>query len=90
MNIKQIEKDWEKRNFSFGVWIDPPGQEWIDYMHDSDELFMVIEGDVELTLGGKIICPNIGEEILIPKNTMHSVKNVGSTQSRWLYGYKKR
>ncbi len=89
MNIKKIQKDWEERGYSFGVWTDPPGQVWEYYRHDTDELFMVMEGDVELEMKGNKIRPKAGEEIIIPKNVIHSVRNLGITQSRWLYGYAK-
>jgi quercetin dioxygenase-like cupin family protein len=84
-----IETDWRSRGFSCGVWTDPPGQNWVDYVHDTDELLMVMDGELELTMEGKKLRPKQGEEILIPAHTKHSVKNTGKTINRWLYGYKK-
>lgn len=89
MNFSQIEKEWKTRGFSFGVWKDLPGTEWEDYVHTVDELFMVVEGDVELEMDGKILHPKPGEEILIPAQMKHSVRNRGKTDSCWLYGYQK-
>jgi len=57
--------------------------------HDTDELFMVIEGDVELEMDGKKLRPKPNEDILILAHVVHSVRNLGQTQSRWLYGYKR-
>ena len=88
INIQQIKKEWGQKNFSFGIWIDPPGQVWSDFTHDTDELFMLIEGNVELTVGNKKFLPTIGDEILIPANALHTVKNIGNSESRWAYGYK--
>lgn len=88
MNLQKIQEDWKSRGFSFGVWVDPPWQVWEDYTHLTDELFMVVEGDVELEMKGRKLRLKSGEEILIPKNVLHSVRNLGKTQSRWLYGYK--
>src|SRR3954469_16677118 len=51
MDLKAIEKDWKTRGFSFGLWIDPPGKRWEDYVHDSDELWMLVEGTMELKVG---------------------------------------
>jgi mannose-6-phosphate isomerase-like protein (cupin superfamily) len=34
--------------------------------------------------------PSAGEELMIPAGVVHSVRNVGKTVSRWLYGYKTR
>jgi mannose-6-phosphate isomerase-like protein (cupin superfamily) len=88
MNLEQIEKSWKSRGFSFGIWVDPAGQRWDDYIHDVDELFMVIEGDVELEMKGRKLKPKAGEEILIPAKVCHSVHTSTAAGSRWLYGYK--
>ena len=84
----QIAKDWQARGFSCGLWVDPPGQVWEDYVHSTDELLMLIEGALELELKGKTLRPGIGEEVLIPAHTSHTVRNIGGTIARWLYGYK--
>jgi mannose-6-phosphate isomerase-like protein (cupin superfamily) len=87
-NWNQIEHDWRSRGFSCGLWVDPPGQEWIDYVHTTDELLMVVEGELELEMQGRTLRPKLGEEVLIPAQVRHTVRNVGSTTARWLYGYK--
>lgn len=88
MNTQSIEQSWKSRGFSFGIWTDPPGQVWENYQHDTDELFLVLEGQVELEMNGRKWQPKIGEEVLIPKGVVHSVRNLGQTKSQWLYGYK--
>ncbi|MBI4432805.1 MAG: cupin domain-containing protein [Candidatus Omnitrophica bacterium] len=87
MNLQAIQKDWKARGFSFAVWTDPPGQVWENYVHDTDELFLVLEGNVELEMQGKKSCPPRGKEVLIPAKTVHSVRNLSDSTSRWLYGY---
>ena len=86
--IKEPEKEWAKRGFSCGIWIDPPGQVWRDFVHNVDEMVMLIEGEIELTFAGETIHPQLGEEILIPAGVAHTVKNIGKTTNRWYYGYK--
>jgi quercetin dioxygenase-like cupin family protein len=56
----------EERGFSCGLWVDPPGQLRSDYVHETDELVMVVEGDVEFEIDGKAHRPSPGEELLIP------------------------
>jgi quercetin dioxygenase-like cupin family protein len=56
-------------------------------VHDVDELVMVAEGDVEFEIDGKVHRPAPGEEIFIPARVRHTVRNLGSGESRWLYGY---
>jgi cupin 2 domain-containing protein len=88
MDQRKIKSEWEKRGFSFGIWIDPPGQIWEDYVHSVDELLMLAEGKIELSFLGKTFCPKIGEEVLIPAGATHTVRNNGKTTNRWYYGYK--
>lgn len=88
--IEKISEEWLIRGFTCALWVDPPGKCWEDYKHKIDELFMLLEGEVELELDGKIIKPNLHEVILIVAHTRHSVRNIGKTEARWLYGYKIR
>ena len=85
----EIDKDWHARGYSCDVWVDPPGQVWEDYVHSVDELVLILEGELELEMQGKTFRPEIGEEVFIPAKVVHSVRNMGGTTSRWLYGYKK-
>jgi quercetin dioxygenase-like cupin family protein len=84
-----VQKDWQARGFSCGLWADPPGQVWEGYVHDADELFMLVEGTLELEVKGRVHRPSPGEEILIPAKARHSVRNKGSSTARWLYGYRR-
>lgn len=90
MDERKVKTDWERRGFSFGIWIDPPGQIWEDYVHSVDELLMLAEGEIELSFLGKTFCPKIGEEILIPAGAGHTVRNIGKATNRWYYGYKNK
>ncbi len=82
-----VAQRWRARGFSCGLWVDPPGQVWEDYVHEVDELVLVVQGEVEFEVSGQPHRPRAGEELLIPARTRHTVRNVGSGQSRWLYGY---
>jgi quercetin dioxygenase-like cupin family protein len=84
-----VARRWRERGFSCGLWIDPPGQVWADYVHGVDEIVMVVEGDVEFEIDGKVHRPRPGEELLIPAGATHTVRNLGPGESRWLYGYRR-
>ena len=88
MNPEQIKKDWNSRGYSFGIFKDPPGQVWADFVHKSDELVVLAEGQIEIEIEGKSQQPPIGKEVFIPSKTMHTVRNVGKTINAWYYGYK--
>jgi quercetin dioxygenase-like cupin family protein len=85
---KQVADDWGRRGFGCDIWTDPPGQVWPDFVHETDELVMLIDGDIELQFAGKILRPMAGEEILIPAGEPHTVINIGQTRNHWFYGYK--
>ena len=83
-----VRKDWYGRGFSCDIWIDPPGKIWTDFVHDTDELLMLIDGEIELEMDGNILHPKIGDEVLIPAGISHTVRNIGSVTNYWFYGYK--
>ena len=90
VDVSEIRGDWTGRGFTCDVWVDPPGQRWEDFVHEVDELVMVLEGDVEFEIAGKVHRPAIGEELFIPARASHSVRNRGAATTRWLYGYRRR
>ena len=63
---------------------DPPGQDWADFVHRTDELVILAEGEIEVEIEGKSQRPQIGEEVFIPANTVHTVRNVG--QKKTIFG----
>jgi mannose-6-phosphate isomerase-like protein (cupin superfamily) len=87
---ERIRADWAARGFSFGIWEDPPGQVWADFVHAQDELVLLAEGAIEIAFGGRTLRPSPGEEVLIPAGASHTVVNIGKTPNRWYYGYRRR
>ena len=88
MNQEQIRKNWESRGYSFGVFKDPPRQVWADFVHRTDELVVLAEGEIEIEIEGKSQQSQIGDEVFIPANAIHTVRNIGKTNNVWYYGYK--
>lgn len=57
-----------------------PGEGPADHFHaDRDEMFHVVEGTLELTIGGKTSTAGRGATVFIPRGTVHRFKNVGDT-----------
>lgn len=83
-----IARDWRERGFTCGLWTDPPGRVWADFVHEVDELVLVISGDVEFEVEGTSHRLDPGRELLIPAGSRHTVRNLGSKTSAWLYGYR--
>jgi mannose-6-phosphate isomerase-like protein (cupin superfamily) len=86
--VSELKMLWAKRGYSFEYWIDPPGQVWRDFVHDVDELLMLIEGEIEIEFAGNRVRLNVGDEVLIPARTAHTVKNTGEGPNRWCFGYR--
>ena len=60
MNPEQIKKAWDSRCYTFGIFRDPPGQVWADFVHKTDELVILAEGAIEIEIEGKSQQPPIG------------------------------
>ena len=85
---EHIKQDWDTRGYSFGVFRDPPGQVWVDFVHRTDELVVLAEGEIEVEIEGKVQRSQIGEEVFIPADAVHTVRNVGKVNNIWYDGYK--
>lgn len=83
----QVAQDWRRRGYSCDAFTDPPGREWNDFVHATNELVTVMSGKLRLTIGGDEIVADPGDEVCIPKEVRHSVKNISSSTAHWLYGY---
>ena len=88
MDQEKIKKDWDSRGYSFGIFKDPPGKIWADFVHRTDELVVLAEGGIEIQIEGISQQPQIGDEVFIPAKAVHTVRNIGSTNNVWYYGYK--
>ena len=82
-----VRRDWQTRGFSCIRFTDPPGRAWNDFVHDTNELVTVVDGKLRFTIGTDTVELGPGDEALIPRGVRHSVLNIHSGTTRWLYGY---
>ena len=64
--LDPIKQYWHSRGYSFGVFRDPPGQVWADFVHRTNELIVLAEGEIEVEIEGKAERFQIGEMVFIP------------------------
>jgi mannose-6-phosphate isomerase-like protein (cupin superfamily) len=83
-----IARDWHRRGFSCDLWVDRGGQAWRDFVHDVDELVLVVSGLLAVELPDRAVWLQPGDELLIPAGTRHSVRNLDERPVRFLYGYR--
>lgn len=82
-----VARDWQNRGFSCDLFTDPPGQEWLDFVHETNELVIVLDGKLELEIAGRKFVLDPGDEAFIARGAVHSVRNIHGRTTRWLYGY---
>ena len=63
----------------------PPGGGPPPHLHaNEDESLYVLEGEVEFLVGERTIRADAGSSAYVPRNVLHTFKNVGETPSRML------
>ena len=88
LETKSVAEAWAGEGFSCDLWVDPPGQQWLDFVHPTDERVVVKEGVVEFEVEGTRAMLGPGDGVFIPAGSCHSVWNRGSSTARWFYGYR--
>jgi len=84
---KAVARDWAARGYDCRTFVDPPEQEWNDFIHRTNELVTVVEGRLWMRVGGAGCEAGPGDEVIIPRHTRHSVKNIHRGTTHWLFGY---
>ena len=82
-----VGRDWRARGYSCDLFVDPPGREWRDFVHGTNELVTVVEGKLEMIIEGAAMVAAEGDEIFIPRGAVHTVRNIHAGTTRWLFGY---
>lgn len=86
LNPLNVAKDWNDRGFNCEIRTARIGLKRANIHAESDELFMLLDGAVELSVNGQVLQPSLGEEVVIPAGTPHVVHIVGDTDARYLHG----
>jgi len=87
VDVATVTRNWIGRGFTCRAFIDPAGQEWLDFVHPTDELVTVIKGRLEVEMRGETWQLEPGDELYIPRGVTHTVRNVHNRPTHWLYGY---
>ncbi len=77
LNLSQTACEFE--------WTVQPGGSVPEHLHqEANEHFKVLEGEVTFKLGGKTIVAKAGDEVVIPRQILHSVSNKSNGVTRCL------
>ncbi|HUT49139.1 MAG TPA: cupin domain-containing protein [Alphaproteobacteria bacterium] len=91
VNPMSVGMDWGRRGYTCDRIADPPDKEWRDFVHETNELIVVLDGrlEIEVDIDGDIQRFDVmtGDELFVPGGANHTVRNMHSGTTRWLYGY---
>jgi len=87
LDLSALKADWQKRGYSYHEFRDPPGRVWRDFVHATNEVVTVAEGRLEVEIEGESFIAEPGDEVFIPKDAYHTVRNIGETETVWVFGY---
>jgi quercetin dioxygenase-like cupin family protein len=88
LDRKQIAESWTYRGLRCELWTDPPGQRWESFTHATDEVVIVLEGEMEFEVEGTVQHPKPGKQLILPAGAVHSARNIGHSTARWLCGFR--
>jgi mannose-6-phosphate isomerase-like protein (cupin superfamily) len=61
----------------------PPGHAVTPHFHRAtEEIYYVVDGSGEMTVGDETVPVTIGDAVFIPRNARHSLKNTGTVPMR--------
>ena len=82
-----VKQDWQGRGYSYHRFEDPPGQVWRDFVHATNEVVTVASGRLKVTIDGETVIADVGDEVFIPRDALHTVANAADTHTVWIFGY---
>jgi len=86
LKVKQPLPGWNGRYFNsesmtFGYYDVEAGASIHEHSHPSEEVWHIIEGELEVTIDGQTRIAGPGCVAVVPSNTLHSVKALSNGRS---------
>jgi unsaturated pyranuronate lyase len=77
--VKEPREGWIGRffhseNMTFAYYAVAAGARIHEHAHENDEVWNVVEGQLEITIAGTTAVAGPGHAAVVPPNTMHSVR----------------
>jgi mannose-6-phosphate isomerase-like protein (cupin superfamily) len=86
LKVRQPRKGWKGRFFhseamTFAYYSVDAGATVHAHSHANDEVWNVIEGQLEITIGNETRQVGAGSAVVVPPNTIHSIRAVVATRA---------
>jgi quercetin dioxygenase-like cupin family protein len=86
LNVNEPLPGWKGRyfhseNMTFAYYAVAAGASIHEHSHPNEEVWNVIEGELEVTIGGQTQVARPGSVAVVPPNTTHSVKALSNGRS---------
>jgi uncharacterized protein YdcH (DUF465 family) len=82
----EVVRDWIERGYSCRASTELPGEELRDLRHDGNGLITVVDGRLAVNMHGLSYVLDPGDEMFIPRDTPHTVRNLHDAATLWIYG----
>ena len=89
LDIETLKAEYEKRGFKCEISTSEPGEDWVSQEegHEAEEVYILLEGELELSLQGQTYRPAIGEVFVVPAGEPHTFKSNKFSRYYWIYDY---
>jgi mannose-6-phosphate isomerase-like protein (cupin superfamily) len=78
----------QAKNFSMGyVTLEPSGGQVPWHNQDQEEVYLVLEGEGEMCVGGERVSVEAGQAVYIPPGEYHQLTNTGAAPLDMIYCY---
>ncbi len=86
MDEKELEKQLDREGFRHTfIWQDSPNAFYPEHAHETETAHIILNGEMTLTMNGRIETYRTGARCDVPAGAMHSAK-IGPTGCRYLIG----
>ncbi len=91
VDIENLKSEYEKQGFKCELCTHLPSEGWTspEKGHKADEIYILLEGEMEIDLYGQTYYPSVGEVYRVPAYEPHALRITGNQASTfyWIYGY---
>lgn len=87
---RAVREDLERRGYHVELWSVAPGAGLVGFLPEDGALLYVDSGVAELDVDGRILHLAAGEQAIVPRGSVHALRNPGDAPLTWLAAVRAR